>query len=97
MATRWSGRWGGVPHSLVDVSDRQVGIVLEGPQAANMLNAGCPLDLQGAFPVGMCTRTVFAKAEIVLWHTATETWRIEVWRSFAAYLRGLLMEEMSDA
>ncbi len=55
----------GLPHSLVDVSQRQVGIAVSGPDAAAVLNAGCPLDLDlSAFPVGMCTRTVLAKAEI---------------------------------
>jgi sarcosine oxidase subunit gamma len=34
----------------------------------------------------MCTRTVLGKAEIVLWRTAPDIFRIEVWRSFAAYV-----------
>lgn len=83
----------GRPHSLVDVSQRQVGIEVSGPAAAAVLNAGCPLDLgDGAFPVGMCTRTVLAKAEIVLWRTAPEIFRVEVWRSFAAYAWSYLEE-----
>ncbi len=83
----------GAPHSLVDVGHRQLGLMLDGPHAAEMLNAGCPLDLDiFAFPIGMCTRTIFAKAEIVLWRIDTYTWRIEVWRSFATYVRGLLDE-----
>lgn len=45
-----------------------------------------------AFPVGMCTRTLLGKAEIVLWRTAPEVFRIEVWRSFAAYLSAFLEE-----
>ena len=40
----------------------------------------------------MCTRTVFAKAEIVLWRTAADTFRVEVWRSFADYVVGMLHE-----
>jgi sarcosine oxidase subunit gamma len=80
-----------LPHSLVDVSDRQVAIALAGPRAADVLNAGCPLDLEpSAFPRGMCTRTVFGKAEIVLWREADDRFRIEVWRSFADYVSGLL-------
>ena len=83
----------GHPHSLVDVSDRQVGIEIAGPNAAAALNAGCPLDLDpSAFPVGMCTRTVLAKAEIVLWRTMPDTFRVEVWRSFAAYAWAFLVE-----
>ena len=58
-----------------------------------MLNAGCPLDLDLAeFPVGMCTRTVFAKADIVLWRTRADAFHLEVWRSFAGYVAGLLAE-----
>jgi sarcosine oxidase, subunit gamma len=85
----------GLPHSLVDVSHRQVGIEVAGPEAAAVLNAGCPLDLdEAAFPVGMCTRTVLAKAEIVLWRVAPELFRVEVWRSFAEYV-WLFLEEAS--
>ena len=79
------------PHSLVDVSHRQVGIAVEGPQAALTLNAAVPLDLgEEAFPVGMATRTIFEKAEIVLWRSAPARFRLEVWRSFAPYVMDLL-------
>jgi sarcosine oxidase subunit gamma len=82
-----------VPHSLVDISHRQVALELRGAQAVWLLNGACPLDLDpSAFPVGMCTRTVFGKAEIVLWRTATEGFRVEVWRSFTRYVTGLLDE-----
>ena len=83
----------GLPHSLVDVGHRQSGCELGGPLAATLLSAGCPLDLdERAFPVGMCTRTVVAKAEVVLWRTATETFRIDVARSFVAYVSEFLAE-----
>jgi sarcosine oxidase subunit gamma len=58
-----------------------------------VLAAGCPLDLEAdAFPVHMCTRTMLAKAEIVLWRTGAEEFRLEVWRSFAAYVSQFLAE-----
>ncbi len=83
----------GLAHSLVDVSHRQIGLAVTGAQAATLLNAGCPLDLQlSAFPVGMCTRTMLSKAEVVLWRTAAEQFRLEVWRSFAAYVSEYLAE-----
>jgi len=82
-----------LPHSLVDVSDRQVALPLAAPQAARTLSAGCPLDLDlSAFPVGMATRTIFGKAEIVLWRRDVAGWHVEVARSFAAYVRDLLAE-----
>ncbi|MCU4161104.1 sarcosine oxidase subunit gamma [Acidiphilium sp. AL] len=79
--------------SLVDIDHRQTGIVLDGADAADMLSAGCPLDLDlAAFPVGMATRTIFAKAEIVLWRTAPTRFHIEVWGSFTSYVWALLKE-----
>src|SRR5262249_26850211 len=82
-----------LPHSLVDVSHRQIALKISGPQATLLLNAGCPLDLDpSAFPVGMCTRTVLAKAQIVLWRTSEDTFHVEVWRSFAAYVSEFLSE-----
>ena len=45
-----------------------------------------------AFPVGMCTRTVLAKAEVVLWRTAAEAFRLEVARSFVSYVAEFLAE-----
>ena len=77
--------------AAVDVGHRQVGLVLEGPGAADALATGCPLDLHpSAFPPGMCTRTVFGKSEIVLWRPDADRFRLEVWRSFAAYALGRL-------
>jgi sarcosine oxidase subunit gamma len=83
----------GEAHSLVDVSHRQVAFALAGAHAVSVLAAGCPLDLDpSAFPVGMCTRSVYAKAEIVLWRCAEEDFHLEVWRSFAAYVSGVIAE-----
>jgi sarcosine oxidase subunit gamma len=80
-------------HALVDVSHRQIALALQGPHASELLSSGCPLDLDlGAFPPTMCTRTVFAKTEILLWRIAPEEFHIEVWRSFAAYLAQLLAQ-----
>jgi sarcosine oxidase subunit gamma len=78
---------GSTPMSLVDVSHRQIGLLVSGPTAARALSAGCPLDLDvSAFPIGMATRTIFDKAEIVLWRRGAEMFHVEVWRSFAPYL-----------
>jgi sarcosine oxidase subunit gamma len=88
----------GTAHSLVDVSHRQIGLIASGPAAARVLNAGCPLDLcLKAFPIGMATRTIFDKAEIVLWRLAETTFHVEVWRSFAPFLAGSLAEAARGA
>lgn len=82
---------GDVPHAIVDVSHRQCAVEVRGANAEAILNGGCPLDLGlGAFPVDMCTRTVFAKADIVLWRTAADAFHVEFWRSFSDYVAGLL-------
>jgi sarcosine oxidase subunit gamma len=82
-----------IPHAIVDISHRQFALEVRGPQAATILNGACPLDLDLAqFPVGMCTRTVFAKADIVLWRTREDAFHLEVWRSFAGYVTGILTE-----
>ena len=61
---------------LVDVSHRNTGLIIRGTKVADILNAACPLDLdEAAFPVGMCTRTLFGKAEIVLWRTGSDTFQ----------------------
>ena len=84
---------GGMPCALVDISHRQFALEVSGPHAATILSGGCPLDLDlGEFPVGMCTRTVFAKADIVLWRTRGDAFHLEVWRSFSGYVTALLCE-----
>src|SRR5271157_3860948 len=76
----------GTSHSLVDVSHRQIGLIASGPAAARALGAGCPLDLRlNAFPAGMATRTLFDKAEVVLWRRGEDVFHVEVGRSFAPY------------
>jgi len=83
----------GHAYSLVDVSHRQVGIGIHGPHAEWLLESQCPLPLNlRDFPPGMCTRTVFGKAEIVLWRPAEQVFRLEVWRSFSLYVVQLLHE-----
>jgi len=93
VAAQLGAALAGIPHSLVDVSHRQVAFAVKGPHAAWLLAHGCPLDLDLAeFPVGMCTRTVYVKAEVLLWRTAEDSFRLEVWRSFADYVVALLEE-----
>jgi sarcosine oxidase, subunit gamma len=83
----------GTRHALVEVSHRQFALEVSGPHAELILRGGCPLDLdESAFPVGMCTRTAFAKADIVLWRTRPDAFHLEIWRSFAGYVAGLLGE-----
>ena len=88
----------GAMHSAVDVSHRNAGILVSGAGAATVLNSGCPLDLSlAAFPVGACARTVLSKAEVVVYRTAEDAFRVECWRSFAPYVLAVLAEAAAEA
>lgn len=81
----------GTAHSLVDVSHAQCAFEVHGTGATAALNTGCPLDLDlTSFPLEMCTRTVFAKAQIMLWRTGPQSFRVETGRSFAPYVTQIL-------
>jgi sarcosine oxidase subunit alpha len=93
LARRATLGLGSTPGSVIDVGHRSCSIELVGRYAAWCLNAFCALDLDiSAFPVGMATRTLFGKAEIVLWRTDPEAFHIEVARSFAPYVWNCLEE-----
>ena len=81
-------------HALVDIGHRHFAAEVSGVHAADVLNAGCPLDLaDAAFPAGSATRTLLGKAEIVLLRLEGEThYRVECWRSFAMYVNSFLVE-----
>ncbi|MGH8253648.1 MAG: sarcosine oxidase subunit gamma [Steroidobacteraceae bacterium] len=91
LAPRLAPALDGIAHSLVDVSHRQAAIELTGDAATTLLATGCPLDLDASVaPVGFCTRTVYAKAEVVLWRQAPQQFQLQAWRSFLPYVTGLL-------
>lgn len=93
VATQVASALSGIPHSLVDVSQRQVALQVGGSDASELLNSGCPLDLDpAAFPPGMCTRTLIGKAEAILWRKAAAEYHLEIWRSFAGYVVDWLRE-----
>ena len=71
--------------AITDISHRQIGIIIEGPRAVDVLCAGCPLDLAG-FAMGRVTRTIFETVEIIVEREAADRFHVEVWCSFAPYL-----------
>ena len=78
-----------LPHSAVEVSDREITWRLEGPAVLDLLATGCPLDL-ARLPEGSGTRTVFDTAQVVLVREAADRFHLTVWRSFAPHVRALL-------
>ena len=75
----------GQPVSVVEISERAVTLVLEGPRAVEVLMAGCPRDLE-RFAVGEARRTVFEGVEMILFRPAQDRFEVDVWRSFASHL-----------
>jgi sarcosine oxidase subunit gamma len=85
-------------YSFVDIGHRNLSIEVSGRHAAEVLNAGCPLDLASdAFPAGSASRTLLGKAEILLmrWDEAP-AYRVECGRSFARYVRDFLLEAVRE-
>lgn len=78
-----------VPHSLVDIGHREVGIEIEGAGAVRVLQSAIAFRVE-AMPLLSGRRTIFDKAQIVLVRETEHRFRIEVWRSFADHVWGLL-------
>ena len=77
------------PHSLVDISGREVGFTLRGPRAAEALTLGCPRDIDSVAP-GTARRTLFDGATVTLWRDGPDRFRMDVWNSFAPHVLHLL-------
>ncbi len=77
------------PHSLTEISDRELTILVEGAQAEELLSFACPRDL-GRLEPSHGVRTVFDGVSVVLWRDAADRFRLDVWRSFASHVRELL-------
>ena len=85
----------GQPVSVVDISARAVGIVIERECAVDVLAAGCPLDLAN-WPVGRTSRTIFETVEIIVAREAEMRWHVEVWRSLAPWLWAAFLAAAAD-
>lgn len=75
----------GLPVAITEIGERSVCLLVEGQRAAEVLAAGCSLDLD-RFAVGRATRTVFESVEIIVLRTGESRFEVEVWRSFAPWL-----------
>ena len=84
--------------SAADICHRNTAIIVSGPNAVATLNSGCPRDLSlEAFPVKSCSRTVYGKAEIILWRTGKQEFHVECWRSFSDYVWKYLVDAARSA
>ncbi|MBN8535353.1 MAG: hypothetical protein J0L51_14840 [Rhizobiales bacterium] len=67
----------------IEISHGYAGIEWCGPRVMLALSAGCPLDLhESAFPVGMASRTLYGKSEMLLWRQDHARFHMEVARSY---------------
>ena len=83
--------------STVDVSAARTILELSGPHARTILEHGCSLDLHPrAFTIGKSAQTNLAKAQVILHHTAHNTYEIYVRASFADYLARWLLDAMVE-
>lgn len=77
------------PHSLCEISDREITLRLSGPQVLDLLATGCPRDIEG-LAEGRAVRTLFDSATVVLWRDGPSEFRMDIWRSFLPHVRALL-------
>jgi sarcosine oxidase subunit gamma len=83
---------GDVHCALTDVTDGRVALRLAGPNARDVLEKGCPLDLHPrGFPAGRCAQSLLAKVSVLI-HLAEDDPRagpsfdLHVARSFSHYV-----------
>lgn len=83
--------------TVVDVSAARVATEIEGPGAADLLAAGCPLDLAtGAFAPGTCAATVLGRIEALIERQGEARWRVFVRRSYAGHFDAWLRAVAAD-
>jgi len=79
--------------AAVDVSANRVCFELSGEAATDMHARGCALDLHpSVFPTGHCAQTLLARAQVILYRTDEDVFRVLVRPSFADYLRAWFRE-----
>lgn len=91
LADAAQGAYASAPHSLVDISDREITFVLRGASTVDALSCCCPRDV-ASMPLGTAARTVFDTATVVLWRDGPNDFRIDVWRSFVPHVSSLLAQ-----
>ena len=87
--------YGQIPHSLVEISDREITLRISGAQALTALTTGCPRDIE-AMPVGQGARTLYDSATVTLWRDDRQDFRMDVWRSFLPHVRAILDQVMVE-
>ena len=79
----------GLPHALVDISNREIVFCIEGRHTLDLLSIGIARDLRRLAPGNGC-RTAFDSAQAILIRETEASFTLAVWRSFAPMVSGLL-------
>ena len=77
------------PHSLVEITDREVTFRLSGPKAAELVSVGSPRD-PALMAAGTGARTIFDVAQAVLIREADDAFTLTIWNSFVPHVSELL-------
>ena len=77
------------PHSLVEITDREVTFRLSGPRSAELVSVASPRDPALMAP-GTGARTIFDVAQAVLIREADDTFTLTIWNSFIPHVSELL-------
>jgi len=76
--------------TVIDVSANRTTLELRGPRARELLEFGCPIDLDPrVFGPGHCAQTLLARANVLIWFVTDDpepVYRLLVRPSFAAYV-----------
>lgn len=76
-------------HSLTEISSREISIRVSGDLAEELLSTSCPRNL-AKLSTGCGVRTIFDSVQVVLTREDDRQFRLDVWRSFAPHVLGLL-------
>lgn len=79
----------GLPHALVDITDREVTWRLEGPRVTELLSIAVVRDTRRIAPGTGC-RTAFDSAQAVLVRESETVFTLSVWNSFVPHVGELL-------
>ena len=82
--------------SVVDVSANRTTLEMRGPRVRELLEFGCPIDLDpSVLGPGRCAQTLLARANVLIWFVADDpepVYRLLVRPSFAAYVAAWLAD-----
>jgi sarcosine oxidase subunit gamma len=89
--------------SVVDVSANRDTLVLSGPNARDLLEKGCTIDLHPrSFTAGRCAQTTLARGHVLIWQTGAEgspsgpVYRVLFRGSFAEYFADWFIDAAAE-